>query len=142
MYLPIKKTTNISYLNRTKSLFAIILYSLIVGVALMGCQTDNSPKETLDPIAEQGKTVFRNNCASCHATKGETIIVGPSLAGIATRAETSEVGLTGRQYILISIIKPDAYIVEGYQDLMPSNYGTKFTGEELDALVMYLLTLD
>ena len=102
---------------------------------------NSSLDELLDPAAKQGKQIFTNLCAACHATIGETIIVGPSLAGIATIAATREEGLTARQYLIVSISKPDAYIVEGYNDVMPSDFGIKMSGEEFDDLVTYLETL-
>jgi len=101
----------------------------------------SSPEEQLDPAAKQGKQIFTNLCAACHATIGETIIVGPSLAGIATTAATREEGLTARQYLIVSISKPEAFIVEGFKDVMPSDFGIKLSGEEFDDLVTYLETL-
>ncbi|MCH7662658.1 MAG: cytochrome c [Chloroflexi bacterium] len=117
---------------------AILSVMLVTSCAGAG---NSSPDKPLDPAAEQGKTIFRNFCASCHATIGETVIVGPSLAGIATIAATREEGLTARQYLIVSISKPDAYIVEGFKDVMPSDFGIKMSGEEFDDLVTYLETL-
>ena len=127
---------------KTNKLLSSLLSAAIITVLLMtSCSGDNIPDNPLDPVAEEGKTIFRNFCASCHATTGETVIVGPSLAGIATTAATREDDLTARQYLIISINKPDAYIVEGFNDLMPSDFGIKLSGEEFDALVIYLETL-
>jgi hypothetical protein len=39
-------------------------------------------------------------------------------------------------------LRPDEYIVEGFSDLMPSNFGTTLSGEQLDALLAYLMTLE
>jgi len=103
--------------------------------------SSSSPEEQLDPAAKQGKHIFTNLCAACHATTGETVIVGPSLAGIATTAATREEGLTARQYLIVSISKPEAFIVEGFKDVMPSDFGIKMSGEEFDDLVTYLETL-
>jgi len=50
-------------------------------------------------------------------------------------------GLDARQYIELSILKPDAYLVEGFPNTMPSDFGKKLTSEELNDLVAYLLTL-
>lgn len=111
---------------------------------------EGAPTATTDPqlspqeaaqIAE-GERLFSQHCASCHATEPETVIVGPSLAGIAERAETRVDGLGAREYIELSIVRPDAYLVEGFDDVMPANLGKRLTGDELDALVAYLLTLE
>ena len=37
-------------------------------------------------LIQQGKLVFQANCSACHSTSPGVTIVGPSLAGIATRA--------------------------------------------------------
>jgi hypothetical protein len=70
------------------------------------------------------------------------VIVGPSLGGIASTAGSRVEGLDAQQYIEQSLLTPDAYVVEGYTDLMPKDFGRKLSGEELDAVVSYLLTLE
>lgn len=122
--------------------YLIISLVAMIGVVLLGCQSETNLQETLSPAALAGQKVYKNNCASCHATKGNTVIVGPSLFDIATRAETQEEGLSAREYLITSILKPSAYIVDGYKDVMPSQFGVKLSGEELDNLVKYLFTLD
>ncbi|HET7087792.1 MAG TPA: hypothetical protein VFL17_04000 [Anaerolineae bacterium] len=68
-------------------------------------------------------------------------VVGPSLAGVAARAAGRSPGLGARRYLELSILKPDAYVVQGFSDVMPRGFGDKLTGEELDALLAFLLTL-
>ena len=107
-----------------------------------GVAAEPTVQPTVPPQVAAGRTVFQQECASCHATEPETIIVGPSLAHIKERADERASGLDGRQYIELSILEPGAHIVEGFEDSMPSNFGKKLTGEELDALIAYLMTLD
>jgi hypothetical protein len=38
-------------------------------------------------------------------------------------------------------VKPSAYVVDGYPDIMPKNWGTVFTEDQLNDLMAYLLTL-
>ena len=38
-----------------------------------------------------------------------------------------------------SIVDPSASIAEGYEDVMPGNFGELFTEEQIDGLVEYLL---
>ena len=112
-------------------------------ILLVACNnTTPEPTPTLDPIAAQGRTIFNQNCASCHALAPDTVIVGPSLAGIAARAATRLPDLDARGYIELSILKPDSFTVEGFEDAMPKDFGKKLTGEELDALVAFLMTLE
>ena len=88
-----------------------------------------------------GKQVFSRDCGACHSTTPDTIIVGPSLAGVATRAETRVDGLDAYTYLLTSVMQPDAYLVEGFDNLMPASLSKQLTGEELDNVIAYLQTL-
>ena len=111
--------------------------------ALAGCG-DSPPQPTpaLPPLAAKGLQVFKQNCGACHTLNPDTIVVGPSLAGVATRAEARAPDLGARQYLELSILKSDATVVQGFSDVMPKDFGKKLTGEELDALVAFLLTLE
>ena len=112
-------------------------------LALVACDANNHlPLEpTLDPIAAKGNAVFQLHCATCHATTPNTVIVGPSLAGIVARAGTRTINLSAAEYIQLSILKPDEILVAGYDDAMPKDFGKKLTGAEFDAVVAYLMTL-
>lgn len=101
-----------------------------------------APTPALDALAEQGKQLFTQNCATCHALAPDTLIVGPSLAGVAARAGSRIPDLDAKSYIELSILKPDVYVVAGFSDLMPKDFGKKLTGEEFDALVAFLMTLE
>jgi mono/diheme cytochrome c family protein len=86
--------------------------------------------------------VFKNYCSNCHSTSSETIIVGPSLVGIATRGGDRIEGMDAQTYIRDSILNPNAYTVENYpQGIMPLNMVDALSSEDLDAVVAYLLTL-
>lgn len=100
------------------------------------------PTPTPSPEAIQGKDLFTRECASCHSLIDGIIIVGPSLYDIAKRAEERIPDQDARTYLLTSILAPNRYLVEGYQDLMPATFGKRLTGEEIDAIVAFLLTLE
>lgn len=86
--------------------------------------------------------MFESYCSRCHETTGETVIVGPSLAGIATRGSERIQGMDADAYIRNSIEDPGAYKVEGFPEgLMPTDLKDQLTQEDLDAIVAYLLTL-
>jgi mono/diheme cytochrome c family protein len=95
---------------------------------------------TLTPQQQQGQVVFNLRCAQCHATVPDTVVIGPSLYGIATHAETRVEGYSAEEYIERSILLPNFYIVEGFADTMPTNFGKELTSEELSALVSYVMT--
>ncbi len=97
---------------------------------------------TLSPQAQLGRQVFSRECGACHSTSPDTIIVGPSLAGIASQAGSRVAGQDATTYLLTAIMRPDAYLVEGYGNLMPATLGKTLTGEEIDGVVAYLLTLE
>ncbi len=121
----------------------LVILSLITGLVLAACGRGSAQgaEPTLDPVAELGQRIFQTNCAACHSTVADVVIQGPSLAGIATRAETRVEGMDARAYIQASLFSPDAYVVEGFNDMMPNTFSKSLTGEELDALVEFLLTL-
>jgi len=81
----------------------------------------------------QGTALFTAQCGSCHtlADAGTTMEVGPNL----------DEALKGKDaaFIRESIVDPSASIAEGYQDIMPANFGELFTDPQLDGLVEYLL---
>ncbi len=124
--------------------FRFVLWWIVLSGLLVACggeATAVPPTPTLSPAAVAGKQVFTRVCGSCHSTTPDTTIVGPSLAGIATRAEARVPGQDARTYIMTSIMRPQAYLVEGFEPLMPEDFGKSLTGEEIDNLVAYLLTL-
>lgn len=122
----------------------LLIISLILILFLTACSgpAEAVPEPTLPPEIAAGKRLFQVHCASCHAVQSEAVIVGPSLAGVAARAGERMDGLDARQYMELSILQPEAYLVEGFENLMPSTLGKQLTGEEVDALVGYLLTLE
>ncbi len=86
--------------------------------------------------------MFVRECGACHSLIEETVIVGPSLAGIATRAKAQDSDQDPRIYLMTSILRPCESLVEGFDCLMPENFGKKLTGEEVDAVIAYLLTFE
>ena len=97
------------------------------------------------PGAAEGKEVFEDRsqgaCDVCHTTDGGRL-VGPSLEGVAVRAETRVPGMSARDYLVESILDPEAYVVEGYRgDQMLPIYRERLDDAQIEALVTYLLTL-
>ena len=81
-------------------------------------------------------------CQICHSLRPDVQLVGPSLAGIATRAETRVPGLTAEAYLMQSLIDPDAYVVAGFQPgQMRPDLAQALTQQQLDDLVAFMLTL-
>lgn len=109
-----------------------------------------------NPIA-LGQALFRTTppgCYACHSVAPGVNLAGPSLSGVATRAQQvigspnykgSAKDVAG--YIRESIVNPSAYIVPGPaysangQSFMPPNFGKDLTPAQIDQLVAYLATL-
>jgi cytochrome c oxidase subunit 2 len=83
------------------------------------------------PDAEQ---IFTSaGCSGCHtlAKAGATAKVGPDLG---------KLGNVDANFIRTSIVDPNADVTKGYKpNIMPQDFKTKLSKEELDALVKYLL---
>ncbi|MCZ2113725.1 MAG: cytochrome c [Anaerolineae bacterium] len=122
-----------------------ILPAIFLGLAwvLVACgpqAPEIPPTPTLSPELADGQRTFIGHCGACHST-ADTVIVGPGLGGIAERAGTRIDGLDARSYIYNSILQPSDFLVPGFDDLMPKDLAKKLTGEELDHVVLYLLSL-
>lgn len=117
--------------------------TLLVVFAITACAMGAPvpPTPTPSPLVVEGQKVFNARCATCHALVPDTIIIGPSLAGVATRAETRMKGLSAEEYIQLSILRPGDYVVEGFNNVMITNFSKELTNEDLNALTAFLLTL-
>ena len=119
-----------------------ILFPIIAATLLAACSAEKpTPAPTLTPLEQIGQSVYTLRCAQCHVLVPDTVVIGPSLAGVATRAETRIEGLDAQAYIEESILSPKSYIVEGFPDTMPTNFGKELTSEEFKGIVAFLMTL-
>ncbi len=131
---------------------------LVSGSAVPGANPGAPPPAaaSTDPVA-QGQALFRSTppgCSACHSTAPGVNIVGPSLAGIGTRAgqRVRAADYHGKAtdaagYIRESILDPNAYVVQGPtfssggRSLMPANFAQTLQPGQVDELVAYLMTL-
>jgi len=86
-----------------------------------------------------GFQVYMRECAVCH---GAANGVGPSLTTMRDRAPTAVAGLSAEEYLWQSIVEPGAFVVEGYQDVMPKDYGQTLSQDEIAGLVRFILEFD
>lgn len=117
---------------------SIIVFAAII---LAACSGAGVSGPTLTLIEQQGQAVYTLRCAQCHALTPDTVVIGPSLAGIATRAASRVPGYDAQAYLETSILIPEDYLVDGFANTMPTNFGKELTSEEFTALVAYLMTL-
>ncbi len=107
---------------------------------------DNGTTEAL-PVgnAEAGPQVFiARGCTACHAIKDlpeAKGAIGPALDGIAERAATRVEGLDAMGYLKQSIEQPEAYLVEGYQNMMVKGLHSQMSPQEYADLLAYLMSL-
>lgn len=91
-------------------------------------------------INETEKLLEAKDCLTCHTVDGSESI-GPTLKGILGRttklADGSSV-TADEAYLRESILKPEAKIVHGFDDLMPK---PELTDEEVNQIMEYLKTL-
>ena len=67
-------------------------------------------------------------------------LVGPSLFGLADRAEDRVPGLSARDYVRESITHPNAFIVDGYSaGQMVGGWDGLLTDQQIRSLVEFLL---
>lgn len=107
-----------------------------------------------DAAAARGENLFRTvtpACNACHSTQPGADMAGPSLAGIAARAErlVGSPDYTGEAadvigYIRESIASPSAHVVPGPMysasgvSFMPDTYPDTLTDQQIDDLAAYL----
>ncbi len=93
--------------------------------------------------ADAAKSAFAGlPCAACHSLTPDVVVVGPSLAGVGTRAASRKPGYSPELYIYESITNPGAYVVNGFSDgLMPKNFKDILTPQQISDLVAYLSSL-
>ncbi len=97
---------------------------------------------------ERGRELFfassigqSTGCRVCHSIKPGERKVGPSLAGIATRAATRVPGMSAEEYIRQSIEDPGAYVVEGFPNAMLPDIADKLSDQDMDDIIAFLMTL-
>jgi hypothetical protein len=91
------------------------------------------------------ETTLGNNaaCRICHSLEPGEDLVGPSFAGIATRAATRVPGMTAEEYLYQSITDPDAYVVEGFPaGQMVPNLDEILTEEQIADLIAFMMTME
>lgn len=91
-----------------------------------------------------GNLLVTKGCGACHAVtdlSGATGVLGPNLDGIGSRASSRQQGLSAEDYIRESIESPAAFVVEGFDPIMPELRST-LTDSEFEQLVSYLMSLN
>ncbi len=116
-------------------------------------QPTPTPAPTPTPRPIQGEAaedvILNAGCGACHkiGSLGEAHKVGPDLSTIGAVAATRIAGMTAEAYLRQSILAPNAYIVPDcpnapcIANIMPRDYETRLSPQQIDTIVAYLLTL-
>jgi mono/diheme cytochrome c family protein len=72
-------------------------------------------------LVKAGEEIYKTKgtCEICHRI-GQKGTRAPDLAGIGGRAGTRKAGMSAKQYIIESLLQPNAIVVEGYPPIMPA----------------------
>jgi cytochrome c2 len=101
---------------------------------------DPQAGEDLYYDASLGRTV---SCRICHSLEPGQDLVGPSFAGIASRAAARVPGMGAEAYLRQSILEPNAYIVPGFPaGQMIQNLGETLSEQQIEDLIAFLMTLE
>jgi nitric oxide reductase subunit C len=150
-----------------KTILLIALLAIVVMLA--ACGGGEEPAAPAAPVAQPpvatgagdaaagqalfSKSVLNGNagCVTCHSLEPGKALVGPSLAGIASRASSTVPGENAEQYIRQSIMDTNAFLAKGCNaadpeapcvaSIMPQDWPDKLSEQEINDLVAYLLTL-
>ena len=79
-------------------------------------------------------------CSNCHTLTGGQS-AGPSLQDFAQVAGSRVKGQSAEVYTFYSILSPSKHLVQGFSNVMPSDYESKLSRQQTADLITYLLTL-
>jgi nitric oxide reductase subunit C len=120
----------------------LIFIFFMLALVLTACGGSGTPSEAGKALFAQATIDDQPGCITCHSLEPGVIIIGPSVAGIASRAGQMVSGLSAEEYLRQSIVDPNAYLVPGFPtDTMPPVWGERLSEKQVDELVAYMLTL-
>ncbi len=130
------------------SIFVIAVVGLIAGFATLIPQLESPAPETLEisgalagaELAELGRSVFESaegGCLACHGL-GREGLRAPDLAGIGSRASERIAGKSAEDYLRESLVTPCAYVVEGFDCIMPQTLEQTLGAAKITALIAFL----
>ncbi len=87
--------------------------------------------------------VEKGDCGSCHTVRGIPTAVGTDAPDWCISARNFQTGKVDLAYLRRAITDPNADIAPGYKaGLMPTDFGTAFSTQEIDLLVVFIAGLN
>lgn len=126
----------------------LVLIPLALGV--IACQPEDLGFDVNDlPTgdAARGAQIFdqsingASSCSACHAVNGGAKS-GPSLENYGAVAADRVKDQDAETYTFTSILRPAKHIVQGYSNVMPSDYAEKLSRQDIADLIAYLVSLN
>lgn len=106
-------------------------------------ETPDQPAPEPIDLTALGEESFTGagGCTVCHTIEGISAgTLGPDLTRIGTGASNRIAGVSAEDYIDESIRNPGAFVVEGFPPgLMPTDLEARLEGQQIEALVQFLL---
>ncbi len=131
--------------------FALLVTAIIFFSALLVACGGGKSNDSTSGDPDRGEALYHQTtigpnaapgCVTCHSLEPGKTLVGPSHAGIATKAASVVPDMSAEEYLKQSIITPDAHVTEGFTaGVMYQNYSKDLTEQEINDLVAYLMTL-
>lgn len=137
------------------------LLLIVFAIILTACGSSDTGEIVSDDISGtvmHGKSLYEQTvigtnsapgCTTCHSLEAGVTLVGPSHAGLASRATEiiKSADYTGNaktveEYLRESIVNPNIYVEEGFPpSVMYPNYEKELSAQEIDDIVAFMLTL-
>lgn len=132
----------------------LFMITVLFAAAFVAASTTRSnPSATIGPqaygtevaVALEGASATEGEalmdafqCSVCHILGNER--VAPRFAGIAERAGERRAPLPSSEYLYESIVRPGAYVIDGYANAMPANFAERLSPEQIGHIIAHLLT--
>ena len=123
-----------------------LFLTLIIVFVLSACSSSENGFEALpDGDASRGETLFAESingspaCSTCHSLDAVRL-VGPGLGNYAENAETRVEGQSAEEYTYRAIVRPAGFLVDGYGNLMYTQYQSKLAEQDIADLIAFVLT--
>jgi mono/diheme cytochrome c family protein/uncharacterized membrane protein len=127
----------------------LVMLTAILVLVLAACSSEDTEFEYSDlPAgdAARGEALFAESingsvaCSACHTTTGGDG-AGPTLENYAAVAGSRVDDQSAGEYTFYSILRPSKHLVQGFSNLMPSDYEEKLSQQEIADIIAYSLTL-